>query len=263
MEQDLNQSIESIITSLLKVPGIKVDRSNLLMKIYKKYLPEDKLPILISKGPIEVGISVETIFKKAKSVINNRSLQSSGLSFLAGLPGGFALFGTIPADTIQTFAVALILAQELVYLYGGNDLWEDDLLDEEAVRDQFLLYLGVMLGVGGAATTLRLISHSLSQQVLKKLPQKALTKTMYYPLIKNIGKLVGIRVTKQTFSKGVSKAIPILGGIISGGLTYFSLKPMGERLEKTLYETTHYTEKDYKQDLQEIKNTFEEIQLDF
>ncbi len=37
---------------------------------------------------------------------------------------------------------------------------------------------------------------------------------------------------------------------------------MGERLEKTLHETTNYTEKDYKQDLQENKNTFEDVQLD-
>lgn len=130
MGQDLNNSIESIVTNLLKIPGIKVDRSDLLMKTYKKYLPTDKIPTLISKGSIEAGIPVETISKKAKSLINNRALQSSRLSFLAGLPGGFALFGTIPADTIQTFAAALILAQELVYLYGDEDLWEDDFLDE-------------------------------------------------------------------------------------------------------------------------------------
>lgn len=37
---------------------------------------------------------------------------------------------------------------------------------------------------------------------------------------------------------------------------------MGERLEKTLHETTNYTEKDYKQNLQENKNTFEDVQLD-
>ena len=130
MGQDLNNSIESIVTNLLKIPGIKVDRSDLLMKTYKKYLPTDKIPTLISKGSIEAGIPVETISKKVKNLINNRALQSSGLSFLAGLPGGFALFGTIPADTIQTFAAALILAQELVYLYGDEDLWEDDFLDE-------------------------------------------------------------------------------------------------------------------------------------
>lgn len=130
MGQDLNNSIESIVTNLLKIPGIKVDRSDLLMKTYKKYLPTDKIPTLISKGSIEAGIPVETISKKAKSLINNRALQSSGLSFLAGLPGGFALFGMIPADTIQTFAAALILAQELVYLYGDEDLWKDDFLDE-------------------------------------------------------------------------------------------------------------------------------------
>lgn len=51
------------------------------MKIYKKYLPADKIPTLISKVTTEAGILVETISKRAKSLINNRALQSSGFPF--------------------------------------------------------------------------------------------------------------------------------------------------------------------------------------
>ena len=34
-------------------------------------------------------------------------------------------------------------------------------------------------------------------------------------------------MTKDTFAKGASKAIPILGGVISGGLTYMSMNQWG------------------------------------
>ena len=93
---------------------------------------------------------------------------------------------TIPADTLQFFGVALRIAQELAYLYGFEDLWKDDNIDNERVKNELTLFLGAMFGIGGATTTLRLISTNMAKQVLKKLPQKALTKTIYYPIIKKI-----------------------------------------------------------------------------
>ena len=41
-------------------------------------------------------------------------------------------------------------------------------------------------------------------------------------------------MTKETFAKGVGKIIPILGGIVSGGLTFFTFRPCAKRLQKTL-----------------------------
>ena len=41
-------------------------------------------------------------------------------------------------------------------------------------------------------------------------------------------------MTKQTFAKGVGKAIPLLGGLISGGLTFASFKIGGSRLLKEM-----------------------------
>lgn len=57
-----------------------------------------------------------------------------------------------------------------------------------------------------------------------------MTKTLIYPIVKKIAHLIGARMTKQIFSSGVSKAIPIAGALISGTVTYASFKPMANRL---------------------------------
>ena len=85
---------------------------------------------------------------------------------------------------------------------------------------------------------------------MRKLPQKALTKTFWYPIVKQIGKAIGIRVTKTTVAKGVSKAIPIVGGVISGSLNFASMMPMAKRLSEALDKATFdYSEDEYENDL--------------
>lgn len=91
-----------------------------------------------------------------------------------------------------------------------------------------------MFGVSYAACGVRIAASAMAKQVAKKLPQKALTKTFYYPVIKSVLKAFGVKITKTTFSKGVAKAIPIVGGIVSGGLTFATMRPMGVRLVDTL-----------------------------
>lgn len=34
---------------------------------------------------------------------------------------------------------------------------------------------------------------------------------------------IGVKVTKDSFAKGVSKVIPVVGGVVSGGLTFASI----------------------------------------
>lgn len=80
------------------------------------------------------------------------------------------------------------------------------------------------------------MSKAFAEQVVKRLPQQALTKTVYYPIIKQVAKWIGINLTKGSFAKGVGKAIPILGGVISGALTYASFRPSAKRLQKKLQE---------------------------
>ncbi len=230
------------------------------------HVSEEKINQVVKSNTIEAGIDLNLLDKIAKNLISKRTNQTAGASFLAGLPGGLAMAATIPADTLQFFGVALRIAQELAYLYGFEDLWKDDNIDNERVKNELTLFLGAMFGIGGATTTLRLISTNISKQALKKLPQKALTKTIYYPIIKKIAATMSVKMTKDTFAKGASKAIPILGGVISGGLTYMSMKPMGNRLKDALADSINknYTEEDLKKDIEDLeRETGEVIDIEY
>lgn len=250
-------SLENIIFSAVKIPGVKVDRKNFLAEIF---ISEDT-PIndILDLGPIAAGISQGKLALIAHKLILKRTSQSSVASLATGIPGGLAMAATIPADVLQFFGMALRLAQELSYLYGAQDLWQNGQLDDEKVKSQLLLYCGVMFGVSGAASGVRVLSTQIAKATLKKLPQKALTKTFWYPIVKQIGKSIGIKVTKSTVAKGISKAIPVIGGVISGGLNFASMMPMANRLQATLDSATFgYTAEDLENDI----NAIESITLD-
>jgi len=260
-EKNTSNMFEHVLINALKVPGVKVNRKEFLSQSFAEYVNTEQLGTVLDKGPIEAGISLNLVNKLAKTIIQKRTLQSTGVSFAAGLPGGLTMAATIPADTLQFFGVALRMAQELAYLFGHDDLWNNDHLNIEKVQAELTLYLGVMFGVGGTSAVLKVVSAKLSQQVLKKLPQKALMKTVYYPIIKKTAAILGVNLTKRTFAQGVSKFIPVIGGIVSGGLTYASMKPMGDRLRETLYEALdNYTDDDFDRDLEEAKNEIIDIE---
>ncbi|MCR8746233.1 SHOCT domain-containing protein [Romboutsia lituseburensis] len=256
-----NNQFDVILLNALKVPGVKVDRDKFLNNLLSDSIKDKEIVRLaIDKNTIDAGIDAHTLNKIAKSLISKRTTQTTTASFAAGIPGGLAMAATIPMDTLQFFGTALRLAQELAYLYGYEDLWKGNEIDDEKVKGELTLFLGVMFGVGGSASALRLVSSNLSKQALKKLPQKALTKTFYYPIIKKTASIIGIKVTKDSFAKSVSKAIPILGGVVSGGITYASMKPMGNRLNKVLNESiTNYTDKDLERDLRDIENEIVDV----
>ena len=250
---DKELALESIISSAIQIPGVKVDRRKFLAETFAS----DEFPLqdVIDLGPIEVGVSQDKLALLSHKLILKRTSQSSAASFVTGIPGGLAMAATIPADILQFFGMALRLAQELSYLSGAQDLWQNGHVDDEKVKNQLLLYCGVMFGVSGAVSGVRVLSTQIAKTTLKKLPQKALTKTFWYPIIKQIGKAVGIKVTKSTVAKGVSKAIPVIGGVISGGLNFASMMPMANRLQATLDSATfNYTEEDFEKDIIEIEN---------
>lgn len=246
-------ALESIVTTAVQIPGVKVNRNKFLAETFS----DVDIPIqeILDLGPVAAGISQETLAKISGKLIFNRTSQSSIASFVAGIPGGLAMAATIPADVLQFFGMSLRLAQELSYLYGAQDLWQDGQIDDEKVRTQLLLYCGVMFGVSGAVSGVRVLSTQIAKTTLKKLPQKALTKTFWYPMIKQIGKALSIKVTKNTVAQAVSKSIPVISGVISGGLNFASMLPMANRLQTALDSASfNYTEEDLEKDLTEIEN---------
>lgn len=245
--------LEEIISKAVQIPGVKVNRKQFLAEQF--YSKTDELEVIIEKGPIEAGIKREEIATLSKKLILTRTSQSSIASFVAGIPGGFAMAATIPADILQFFGVALRLAQELSYLYGAQDLWTNGEVDDDKIKNQLILYCGVMFGVSSAISGVRVLSTQLSKTALKKIPQKALTKTFWYPILKKTTNLVGVSLTKKTFAQGVSKAVPVVGGVISGGINFASMIPMANRLNDTLDKAIfNYSDEEFNKDIENINN---------
>ena len=250
-----------VLQQVVKLPVVKVNRSKFLMDKFSKEVASKDIPRLLEEGPTAL-LPQETLDRVANACIRDNVLLASGTSVLAGLPGGIAMAVTIPADVAQFYAFSLKLAQELGYIYGYDDLWASrDELSEDA-QNTLLLYLGVMLGVNGTAALLRAGGVAIAKQVMKTVPQKALTKTLWYPILKKVLKIFGVNLTKGGLAKGMGKFIPILGGVISGGLTFATMKPMGESLQKELSKLVNYDEVQYQEDIETIRKEVEIIEGD-
>lgn len=223
-----------VMSTAINIPGVKVDHDAFLKKELKPYCTEDELEKAI-KDPVSV-VPQKRIDALANACIRNQTIKVTAISTAAGIPGGLAMAATIPADLAQYYWHTFVLAQKLAYLYGIPDLCDEEGHLTEVSQDMLTLFVGVMMGAGAANKAITNVSKAFAAQVAKRLPQKALTKTVYYPIIKNIAKWIGIRLTKDSFGKAVGKTIPVLGGAISGGLTLAAFAPSAKRLQKKLRE---------------------------
>ena len=225
-------SWDKVMNAALSMPMVKVDRTAFLTKEFSMYDNADQLR---DKRPIDL-FDAEAIERAARGVINSHLTTATVTSTAAGIPGGLAMAATMPADIAQYYWHVLVVAQKLGYLYGWPDLLDDKGQITEGTRNVLTLFVGVMFGAQAANKLVGEIAKRVSLQAAKRLPQQALTKTVYYPVVKQVAKWIGVKMTKDTFGRGVGKAIPILGGVLSGAITAFSFKPMAEKLQKHLRE---------------------------
>ena len=204
---------ERILRASMALPGAKVERASFLYSQLINYCDEDQALRAIQGRPATAGVSPNLIDQLADACIKSHVLKASGISFAAGLPGGFAMAATVPADMAQFYWHALVLAQKLAYLYGWPDLLDSGEVDEETEM-RLTLLIGVMMGAAAANQGLAEVARRAAGQVVRRLPRQALTRTWYYPIVKKVGKWIGIAVTKQSFARGVSKVVPVIGGAI-------------------------------------------------
>lgn len=252
--------IEDVIIMAFKVPGVSINRENFLRKeLITKYLPETVEQAVLTT-PMKAQIGQDDIDQIATAIIQNERLKVSGISAALGTPGGAAMAATIPADIAQYYGCMLRVAQKLLYLYGFPQIEykENEQAFDTETMNQIILCMGVMFGVANAKNGLLAIAKALGTGVEKQLVKKALTKGTIYPIVKNISKWFGIKMTKEVFAGFFKKAIPIVGGVIGGGLTYATFKPCCVKL-KTALEDTYLSNPKYqeKEDIIDIKSEIE------
>jgi hypothetical protein len=230
--------VQDIIIIALKTPGVNINRADFLEKQFMKNHPQEVIQDAINFNPAHAGITVEEIDKIADQVIQYERNCVSGISLALGVPGGVAMAATLPTDIAQFYGYMLRAIQKLLYLYGFPEInVENGVNIDDETMNIITLCLGVMYGVKGATASLKMLSAALGKGVEKKLLTKALTKGTFYPMVKKIAKWFSVNMTKQIFAGFFKKAIPVVGGVIGGGITYLSFKPCCDNLKKSLQDT--------------------------
>lgn len=230
--------IQDIIIIALKTPGVNINRADFLEKQFMKNYPQEVIQDAINFNPAHAGITVKEIDKIADQVIQYERNCVSGISLALGVPGGVAMAATLPTDIAQFYGYMLRAIQKLLYLYGFPEInVENGVNIDDETMNIITLCLGVMYGVKGATASLKMLSAALGKGVEKKLLTKALTKGTFYPMVKKIAKWFSVNMTKQIFAGFFKKAIPVVGGVIGGGITYLSFKPCCDNLKKSLQDT--------------------------
>lgn len=231
--------IEDIIILGLKTPGVGINREDFLKKeLMKNYSPE-VIETAIATTPAKAGIPTTEVDVLADNVIQYERTCVTGISAALGAPGGAAMAATIPADIVQYYGYMLRTAQKLMYLYGFPEIEVDEksqVFDSETLN-MLTVCLGVMYGVAGANNAIKAMAKALANGVEKKLINKALTKGTIYPIVKNVAKWFSKKMTKEVFAGFFKKAIPVVGSVIGGGITYVTFKPCCSKLKATLRDT--------------------------
>ncbi len=224
---------DRILRASLALPGAKVDRDSFLASQLSNYCSEEQVRKAVQFRPAAAGIPSDVIDRRANASIRSHVMKASAISFASGLPGGWAMAGTIPADVAQFYWHALVLAQKLAYLYGWPNLLEEGEVDEDT-EFHLTLLVGAMMGAATARRGLTELARRFAEQTAHRLPRQALTKTVYYPLVRKVAKWIGIKITKRTFAGGLSKVVPVIGGVLSAGVTAVMMQPMAKRLKNHL-----------------------------
>lgn len=223
---------EEVLAVAVKAPMVKIDRAEFLKNNFSREVEPKMVDKIVQTSPIKAGVSEHILKKIARECIKYETYNVSALSFGTGFGG---LIG-IPADLAQYLVHVLRISQKLAYIYGYPSMISIDGAMDDATKSIILLFIGMMYGVRKTDEVIAKLSVTLAEQIAKNISREALTKTAWYPLLKQICKQVGIKVTKDTLGKAAGKSIPVLASIVSATLSYICFEKNAERLHKTLRE---------------------------
>ena len=226
------------LAKVVRVPGVRVNREEFLRQELRKLrMGDDAIARAIDSNPLLAGVALTEIDRLAEEAISYEMNKSAAISFVAGIPGGFAMLGTIPADLMQYYVHALRIMQKLAYLYGWGELLPDGRETDDDTLGVLAVFFGVMLGVGGAAQSLTAFARLAAKTAYQNhATKRALMSITWYPVVKHSLRLIGINITKSTAAKGFSKIVPVIGGFVSSGLTFMALQSQSALLKGHLRE---------------------------
>lgn len=159
------------------------------------------------------------IMKACDSLINWQISKCATSGFLSGLGGIITLPVAIPANVASVIYVQMRMIAAIAYM-GGYDIKDDSV--------KSLVYMCL---TGNAAVD---IAKDIGIKIGTKLTESAIRKISSATITK-INQAVGFRLITKFGTKGVvnlGKAIPLIGGIIGGGIDSLSTNAIGNISKK-------------------------------
>ena len=237
----MNESWISFLRGILKMPGAKINRTAFLSKVFKD-LPEDKLDMCISESPIK-AVPYAVIEKKANSVIDAHTVKATAISTAAGIPGGFAVLASIPADLANYYYHVVSVGQKLGYLYGFPDMVDNRGNLTKDGEIMLTAFIGVMNRVTLANELVKKLEvergRRITDETITRIAGNILSKQIVAQGVEAVAKKLGTQITAKTAGRTITKAIPIVSGLICGGVTYATFRTQAKRLHQSL--TTNAT----------------------
>ena len=224
------------LSKVVRVRGVRINRDEFLrQELSKLHMSDDAIASAIDSNPLLAGVALTEIDRIADEAISYETNKSAAISFVAGIPGGFAMLGTVPADLMQYYVHALRIMQKLAYLYGWGELLPDGREADDDTLGVLAVFFGIMLGVGGAAQSLTAFARVAAKTAYQNhATKRALMSITWYPVVKYSLRLIGINITKNSVAKGISKGVPVIGGFVSSGLTFMALQSQSVLLKDNL-----------------------------
>ena len=150
------------------------------------------------------------------------------------MPGGWALAATIPTDIAQYYFHTFAVAQKLAYLYGWPDLSSDADDDNTAAANMITVFVGSMSGVAAANEVINYVAKQLAESVIKEVSENMIEQTVSRSIISRIARSLGRKLSSESAAKTFGKIVPLVGGLISGGITLATFRPQAKRLKTAL-----------------------------
>lgn len=228
-----NKSLGSKALDLaFEMPATIIDRDEYLTSCFQSKFSEEKVKEIIKTSPIKAQINKELLHMLAEDSISYEKFLATTTSAVTGLPGGWAAVPASVADAAQFLSHEMRLVQKLAYLYGYPNFKNSKGSFDDGTKNIIILFLGAMYQIKGVGSIIEKVAQHLAEKATKDIAKAALTKTAWYPVLKEICKTFAIKLTKDSLGKAIGKAIPILGAGISGGLTYYTFSKQSKRLHK-------------------------------
>ena len=159
----------------------------------------------------------------AKAMIKNQIKKCTTSGFLTGLGGVITMPLTIPANLGSVLYVQMRMIACTAYIAG---------LDVESDQVQTLTY-ACLAGVSVNEVIKKAgvqFGQKLANSMIRKIPGEVL---------KNINQKIGFRLITKFGEKGIlnlGKVVPVVGGVINGGLDWAETKAIGNRSYKLFFE---------------------------